>query len=48
MGEIEIPTHFVWGTLRDGSSISAITHNEFSIRVIAINMTLTAAGPPGL
>jgi len=48
VGEIEIPTYFVWGTLLDGSSISAITHNEFSMRVVAINMKLTAAGPPGL
>jgi hypothetical protein len=49
LGEaLEIPTYYFWGALRDGSSISGMTQNEFSVKFVAINMKLVAAGPPGL
>jgi hypothetical protein len=48
VGEIEMPTYFIWGTLIDGSPVSAMAQNEFSFRFSAINMRLTAAGSPGL
>src|SRR5260370_4891457 len=33
--EIDMPTYFSWGTLIAGSPISAMDHNEFSVRFIA-------------
>ena len=48
VGEIEMPTYFIWGTLIDGSPVSAMDQNEFSFRFSAVNMKLIAAGPPGL
>ncbi len=48
VGEIEIPTYFIWGTLIDGSPVSAMAQNEFSFRFSAVNMRLIAAGSPGL
>jgi hypothetical protein len=48
VGEIEIPTYFIWGTLIDGSPVSAMVQNEFSFRFSAVNMRLIAAGSPGL
>ena len=48
VGEIEMPTYFIWGTLIDGSPVSAMDQNEFSFRFSAVNMRLIAAGPPGL
>jgi hypothetical protein len=47
VGEIEMPTYFFWGTLIDGSSVAGMAQNEFSFRFSAVNMKLTAAGPPG-
>ena len=47
-GEIEMTTYFIWGTLIDGSPVSAMDQNEFSFRFSAVNMRLIAAGPPGL
>ena len=46
--EIEMPTYFIWGTLIDGSPVSAMDQNEFSFRFSAVNMKLIAAGSPGL
>jgi hypothetical protein len=48
VGEIEMPTYFIWGTLIDGSPVSAMDQNEFSFRFNAVNMKLIAAGSPGL
>jgi hypothetical protein len=48
VGEIEIPTYFVWGTLIDGSLVSSMAQREFSFRFSAVNMKLVAAGSPGL
>jgi len=48
VGEIEIPTYFIWGTLIDGSPVSAMVQNEFSFRFSAVNMRLIAAGSRGL
>jgi hypothetical protein len=48
IGELQIPTYFIWGTLIDGSSIVAMEQNQFSSKFNAINMRLMAAGPPGL
>jgi hypothetical protein len=44
----EIPTYFFWATLVDGGSISGMSQNELTLRFIAINMKLVAAGAPGL
>jgi hypothetical protein len=48
IGEIEMPTYFIWGTLLDGSSVSGMMQNEFSARFVAVNMKLVAAGSPNL
>jgi hypothetical protein len=48
VGEIEMPTYFIWGTLIDDSPVSAMDQNEFSFRFSAVNMKLIAAGSPGL
>jgi hypothetical protein len=48
VGEIEMPTYFIWGTLIDGSPVSAMDQNEFSFRFSAVNMKLIAAGSPAL
>ena len=48
VGEIEIPTYFIWGTLIDGSPVTGMVQNEFSFRFSAVNMRLIAAGSPGL
>src|SRR5215468_12433523 len=46
VGEIEIPTYFIWGTLLDGSVVVGMTQNELSFRFSAVNMRLIAAGSP--
>ena len=48
MGEQEVPTYFVWGTLVDGSSVIAMEQNQFASKFAGINMRLVAAGSPGL
>jgi len=48
VGEVEIPTYFIWCTLIDGSLVSAMTQNELLYRFSVVNMKLTAAGAPGL
>jgi hypothetical protein len=48
VGEIEMPTYFLWGTLIDGSPVTGMAQNEHSFRFGTVNMKLTAAGPPGL
>jgi hypothetical protein len=48
VGEIELPTYFIWGTLIDGIPVTGMVQNEFSFRFSAVNMRLTAAGSPGL
>jgi hypothetical protein len=48
VGEIELPTYFIWGTLVDGSPVAGMSQNEFSFRFSAVNMKLIAAGSPGL
>jgi hypothetical protein len=48
VGEIEMPTYFIWGTLIDGSLVAGMSQNEFSFRFSAVNMKLRAAGSPGL
>lgn len=48
VGEIELPTYFIWCTLIDGSLVSAMTQNEFSFRFSTVNMRLVASGSPGL
>jgi hypothetical protein len=48
VGEIEMPTYFIWGTLIDGSPVAGMSQNEFSFRFSAVNMKLIAAGSPGL
>jgi hypothetical protein len=48
VGEIEMPTYFIWGTLIDGSPVAGMDQNEFSFRFNTVNMRLIAAGPPGL
>src|SRR5258707_14306553 len=48
VGEIEMPTYFVWGTLIDGTPVTGMVQNEFSFRFSAVNMRLIAAGSPGL
>jgi hypothetical protein len=48
VGEIEMPTYFIWGTLIDGTPVAGMAQNEFSFRFGAVNMKLIAAGPPGL
>ncbi len=48
VGEIEIPTYFIWGTLIDGTPVTGMVQNEFSFRFSAVNMRLMAAGSPGL
>jgi hypothetical protein len=48
VGEIEMPTYFVWGTLIDGTPVTGMVQNEFSFRFSAVNMRLVAAGSPGL
>jgi hypothetical protein len=48
VGEIEMPTYFIWCTLIDGSLVSAMVQDEFLFRFSVINMRLMAAGSPGL
>jgi hypothetical protein len=48
VGEIEMPTYFIWGTLIDGTPVTGMVQNEFSFRFSAVNMKLVAAGSPGL
>jgi len=48
VGEIEVPTYFIWGTLIDGSPVAGMAQNEFLFRFSAVNMRLIAAGSPGL
>lgn len=48
VGEMEIPTYFVWGILIDGSSIAGMTQDPFSAGFRVVNMRLIAAGSPGL
>jgi hypothetical protein len=48
VGEIEMPTYFIWGTLIDGSPVAGMDQNEFSFRFNTVNMRLIAAGSPGL
>jgi hypothetical protein len=48
IGDLQVPTYFVWGTLLDGSSVVAMDQNQFSSKFNAINMRLVAAGSPGL
>jgi hypothetical protein len=48
VGEIEMPTYFIWGTLIDGTPVTGMVQNEFSFRFSAVNMKLIAAGSPGL
>jgi len=48
IGNLDIPTYFVWGTLTDGNSVVAMEQNQFSSKFSAINMRLVAAGSPGL
>jgi hypothetical protein len=48
VGEIELPTYFIWGTLIDGIPVTGMVQNEFSFRFSTVNMRLTAAGSPGL
>jgi hypothetical protein len=48
VGEIEMPTYFIWGMLIDGTPVTGMVQNEFSFRFSAVNMRLMAAGSPGL
>jgi hypothetical protein len=48
VGEREMPTYFVWGTLVDGTPVVGMTQNDWSFRFNAVNMRLIAAGAPGL
>jgi hypothetical protein len=48
VGEIEMPTYFIWGTLIDGSLVASMDQDEFSFRFSTVNMRLIAAGSPGL
>jgi len=48
VGEIEMPTYFIWCTLTDGSLVSAMVQDEFLFRFSTVNMRLTAAGAPSL
>jgi hypothetical protein len=48
VGEIEMPTYFIWGTLIDGTPVTGMAQNEFSFRFSGVNMKLIAAGSPGL
>ena len=48
VGEIEMPTYFIWGMLIDSTPVTGMVQNEFSFRFSAVNMRLIAAGPPGL
>jgi hypothetical protein len=48
VGEIEMPTYFIWCTLIDGSLVSAMVQDELLFRFSVVNMKLTAAGSPGL
>jgi hypothetical protein len=48
VGEIEMPTYFIWARSLDGGPVTAMVQNELSFRFSAVNMTLTAAGSPGL
>ena len=48
VGEIEMPTYFIWGKLIDGTPVTGMVQNEFSFRFSAVNMRLIAAGSPGL
>ena len=48
VGEIELPTYFVWGTLIDGTPVTGMAQSEFSFRFSTVNMRLIAAGSPGL
>ena len=36
VGEIEIPTYFVWGTLIDGTPVTGMVQYEFSFRFSAV------------
>ncbi len=47
VGDVEIPTYFVWGTLIDGSLVSGMVQ-DIAFRFNAVNMKLVAAGSPGL
>jgi hypothetical protein len=47
VGDLEIPTYFIWGTLIDGSPVAGMDQNEFSFRFSTVNMKLIAAGSPG-
>jgi hypothetical protein len=48
VGEVDIPTYFIWCTLADGSLVSAVAQDEISFRFSVVNMKLIAAGAPGL
>jgi hypothetical protein len=48
VGEIELPTYFIWCTLNDGSLVVAMAQDGFQFRYSTINMKLMAAGSPGL
>jgi hypothetical protein len=48
VGEIEMPTYFIWGMLVDGGLITGMVQDPFSFKFSAVNMRLTAAGSPGL
>lgn len=48
VGEVEMPTYFIWCTLIDGSLVSAMVQDELLFRFSAVNMKLMAAGSPGL
>jgi hypothetical protein len=48
VGDIEMPTYFVWCTLVDGSLVSAMVQDELLFRFSVVNMKLTGAGSPGL
>ena len=48
VGEIEMPTYFIWGTLIDGTPVTGMVQSEFSFRFSTVNMRLMAAGSPDL
>src|SRR5262252_5742204 len=44
VGEIELPTYFIWCTLVDGSLVAAMAQSDFQFRFSTVNMKLTGAG----
>jgi len=48
VGDLQLPTYFVWGTLPNGNRMSSMTQFPPAFTSRFVNMKLIAAGVPGL